>query len=369
MRLEGFRLHEVEMPLAFPFETSFGREVLRRCLVLSVESGGVQGHGECVAAREPLYSAETTGTAWHVLTEFFLPALLGVEVASPEEVPRRLAGWRGHPMAKAAVEAAVWDLVGRLRGASLSRLLGGTRPQVEVGVSLGLEPTLDALLARIEAYRGQGYRRIKVKVKPGWDLEVVSAIRARFGVDLPLSVDANGAYGLEDAAHLQGLDRHGLAMIEQPLAPDDLVDHAELARRLATPICLDESIRHAQDARQALNLGACRVINIKAARVGGLTEALRIHDLCRARGVPVWCGGMLETGVGRAANLALASLPGFVLPSDLSESRRYYAEDLATPPATLGPGGRMVVPSGPGLGVEVREEVLRARSLRSTRLP
>ncbi|MCL6552878.1 MAG: o-succinylbenzoate synthase, partial [Firmicutes bacterium] len=272
-----------------------------------------------------------------------------------------------HHMAKAAVEAALWDLHARAQGISLAALLGGTRDRVAVGVSLGIEPTVDALLERVEHFLHLGYRRIKIKIKPGWVLEPVEQIRRRFG-DIMLQVDANSAFSLDDAPLLRALDDHHLVLIEQPLEEDDIVDHAKLQAQLRTPICLDESIVHARAARAALELGACRVINIKQARVGGLTEAVAIHDLCQARGVPVWCGGMLETGPGRAANLALASLPNFTLPGDISASDRYFQEDLIDPPVVLNADGTITVPTGAGLGVHVVPERVARYAVRHARL-
>jgi O-succinylbenzoate synthase len=274
----------------------------------------------------------------------------------------RVANVRGHPLARASVELAIWDAIGRVTRTSLSRLLGGKRASVPVGVSVGLQATPERLVEVVRDYRNAGYRRVKIKIKPGRDRTEVEALRKVFP-DLPLQVDANSAYRLEDRAVIESLDGFGLLLIEQPLAEDDLVDHSRLQVGLRTPICLDESILHRRHARQAIDLDAARVINIKPARVGGLTEAVAIHDLCLARGVPVWCGGMLETGIGRAANLALASLPGFVLPGDISASRRYYAEDLAQPLFSLNPDSTIDVPQGPGLGVEVDWQALERATL------
>lgn len=356
IRIERATLYLVEMPLVSPFVTSFGEERVRRALLLALTADGLTGWGECVASSGPWYSAETVDTARHILLDFALPLLGGKPVTHPTEVPPLLAPIRGHPMAKAAVEAAVWDLYAQRERKPLAAALGGTRDRVPAGVSVGIQPDLRTLVARVEGYVAQGYRRVKLKVKPGWDLDPVAAVRERFP-DLPLSVDANAAYRPEDAPHLRKLDRFGLLMIEQPLAYDDLLGHARLAEALRTPLCLDESLFSPHRAWEALELGACRIINVKQGRLGGPTAALEVHTLAQERGVPLWCGGMLETGIGRALNTALASLPGFTLPHDISATDRYYAEDIACPPFRL-EEGFIPVPQGPGLGVEVDLERL-----------
>ncbi|HET9478408.1 MAG TPA: o-succinylbenzoate synthase, partial [Pyrinomonadaceae bacterium] len=333
--LDKFQVEEIEvrtvrLRLNEPFETSFGRIDSRLIVLVSLMGDGLTGWGEVVASEEPRYSYETVGTARHVIREFLAPAILARPLTDLEDLSRRFAPFRGHNMAKAGLELAYMDLVARTHDKSLSQLIGGTRPAVAVGVSLGIQPALDHLLRRVEEYLALGYQRIKLKIKPGWDIDVVREVRRRHP-DILLSVDANSAYRIEDRSHLQQLDEFNLLMIEQPLDHDDLLDHARIQSALRTPICLDESITSVRRARQALDLGSCRIINIKIGRVGGYSEALAIHDLCHARGIPVWCGGMLESGIGRAHNIALASLPGFTLPGDISASSRYFARDVIVP--------------------------------------
>jgi O-succinylbenzoate synthase len=352
VRVEAVEVRLLRLPLAEPFETSFGRMDSRLVFLVRLFAEGTAGWGEVVAMESPSYSYETVGTARHVIRDYFAPALLDGPVESLADVAARFGAWRGHPMARAGLELAFVDLVARLRGEPLARVLGGTREQVEVGVSLGIQPALPALLERVERHLALGYRRIKLKIKPGWDLDVVGAVR-RLHPRILLSVDANAAYALDDLEHLRRLDQHGLLMIEQPLDFDDIVDHAALQRALRTPICLDESLTGLRRSRQALALGSCRIVNVKVGRVGGYSQALPIHDLCHERGVPVWCGGMLESGVGRAHNIALASLPGFTLPGDISASRRYFARDIIQPPVEVGADGTVQVPRRPGLGFEV----------------
>jgi O-succinylbenzoate synthase len=359
MRIESIDLHHVVMPLVHPFETSFGREEVRPCILVAVNSQGLAGWGECPAEAAPYYSYETIDTAWHVLRDFLVPALLGQSVEQPGDVLARFRRVRGHQMARAALENAVWDLLAQAQGVPLGRRLGGQRERVAVGVSVGIEPTLDDLLHRVANYVEQGYRRVKLKIKPGWDVEVVRAVRHEWP-DLLLQVDANSAYTLSDAPLLRRLDELDLLLIEQPLDYDDIVDHATLQAQLRTPICLDESITSPQRARWALDIGACGVINIKVARVGGLTNAIQIHDLCAERNVPVWCGGMLETNVGRAVNVALATLPNFRLPGDISASARYYREDVAAPDFVLNTDSTLTVPQGIGLGVTILPDRLAA---------
>ena len=351
--IEAVELRRVALPLVTPFRTSFGTQTVRDALLVRVLTPTAEGWGECVALPEPLYSEEFVDGAERVIQDHLLPRLW--PVADPAEVSPALAAVKGHPMAKAAVEGAVLDAWLRARGTSLACHLGGTRETVEVGVSVGLADSVPALIELVDGYVADGYRRVKLKIEPGWDVMPVRAVRER-QPDLPLQVDANGAYQLEDAAALAALDAFDLLLVEQPLAEHDLRGHAELARRLTTPICLDESIRSSASAVEAIESGACAIVNIKAGRVGGYLEARRIHDVCVERSVPVWCGGMLETGIGRAANLALASLPGFTLPGDLSASARYFHADV-TAPFEL-EDGRLRVPSGPGLGVDPLPERL-----------
>lgn len=351
-QIDGVEIRLLRLPLKEPFETSFGSIDSRLIFLVSVESGGVRGWGEVVAAEEPRYSYETVGTAFHVIRDYLAPALLSAPVADVSEFAARFASFRGHNMAKAGLELAYMDLLARLTDQSLSQLLGGTRDRIPVGVSLGIQPTIDRLMERVDRYLALGYQRIKLKIKPGWDLDVVAEARRRHP-DILLSVDANAAYTLDDEEHLKLLDDFGLLMIEQPLDYDDLLDHARLQFEMATPLCLDESITGARRAAKALAMGSCRIINIKVGRVGGYSQALAIHDLCHAQGVPVWCGGMLESGIGRAHNIALASLPGFTLPGDISASSRYFARDVIMPEVKVAADGTVAVPRGAGLGFEV----------------
>jgi len=363
MKFDRIKLFHLRMPLRTPFETSFGRSTGRDCVILQVFAGDLVGYGECVADATPGYSSETVGTAWHVLSEFLIPAVLGQELQGVAELQARLAATRGHRMAKAGLEMAVWDLLGKTTGKSLRELLGGVHSQVEVGVSVGLQASPQALVQVVNGYLEQGYARIKIKIKPGRDVGDARAMRVAFP-HVRLQVDANSAYTLESAAALLPLDELDLLLIEQPLDEDDIWDHSRLQPRFRTPLCLDESILSARHARQALDMAACRVINIKAGRVGGLYEACKIHDLCFLQGIPVWCGGMLETGVGRASNLALASLPGFTLPGDISASERYYVEDITRETFTLNPDSTIDVPEKPGLGVDVDLHVMKKYAIK-----
>ena len=356
MKLAGVELRRVSLPLVTPFRTSFGVEQDRDVLLVRVVTDGAEGWGECVAAAEPRYSSEYADGAADVLRRFLVPAAAGVGKLHPEAVGQAMAFVKGHRMAKAALELAVLDAWLRSREEPLAGWLGATRDRVPSGVSVGIMDSVPELLDAVAGYLDQGYLRIKLKIEPGWDLAPVASVRERFGDGLLLQVDANAAYTLADAGHLAGLDRFGLLLVEQPLADDDLVGHAELARRLATPVCLDESITSAKVAVDAVRIGACRIVNVKAGRVGGYPEARRLHDACAELGVPLWCGGMLETGIGRAANVALAALPGFSLPGDISASDRYYRQDL-TDPFVL-EDGHLAVPRGPGIGVAPLPEVL-----------
>lgn len=368
MKITRVTLRHLRMALRTPFETSFGRIHTRDCILLEAHADGLVGYGECVADRDPGYSYETIQTAWHVLRDFLIPPILDQEIQGPEDMQERMRFVRGHLMAKAGLEMVLWDLIGKHRGRSLRALFGGERQRVEVGVSVGIQDSQSALLKVVEEYLDQGYRRIKIKIKPGRDVAETRALRSAFP-DLRLQVDANSAYCLETADALLPLDDLGLLLIEQPLAEDDLWDHSQLQKRFQTPLCLDESILSPRHARQALEMEACRVINIKAGRVGGLSQAIAIHDLCQARGVPVWCGGMLETGVGRAANLALASLTGFSLPGDISASDRYYAEDITQQRFSLNPDSTITVPDSPGLGVALDLRALERVTLTSLQIP
>ncbi|GAB3062069.1 o-succinylbenzoate synthase [Intrasporangium mesophilum] len=355
MRLIGVEILTVELPLATPFRTSRGTEHVRRAVLVRAVSPEIDGWGECGAAAGPYYSPEYADQAVHVLQHFLVPALGALETVSAHQVAPALANLKGHRTAKAALETAVLDAELRTRGESLADALGAVRTTVACGVSVGIPNSIPELIDIVGGYLADGYLRIKLKIEPGWDIEPVRAVREEYG-DVPLQVDANTAYQRSDARHLSRLDAFDLLLLEQPLAEDDLLGHAELSRSLSTPICLDESIVSARSAADAIALGACRIINIKPGRVGGYLEARRVHDVCVAHGVPVWCGGMLETGLGRAANLALAALPGFSLPGDTSASERYFHTDL-TEPFVLD-GGHLAVPTGPGIGVALLPEVL-----------
>ncbi|HEY1455403.1 MAG TPA: o-succinylbenzoate synthase [Candidatus Dormibacteraeota bacterium] len=356
MRIQSVELRRVGMSLVAPFETSFGVQTERDILLLRAVTDVGEGWGECVAGEEPTYSPEYVDGAQQVLVQHLLPRLMSdAELATAADVARRLKPVHGHQMAKAAIEMAVLDAELRSRGESFGHFFGAVRPAVDCGVSVGIHKTIPELLDTVGGYLEQGYRRIKLKIKPGWDVDAVRAVRDRFG-RVPLQVDANTAYTPGDAARLAELDPYDLLLIEQPLPEEQVLAHAELARKVRTPICLDESIHSAQAAADAIALGACRIINVKPGRVGGYLEAMKIHDLCAERGVPVWMGGMLETGIGRAGNVAMAAMPNFTLPGDTSASERYYKRDI-TEPFVLR-DGRLAVPEGPGLGVSVDMEYL-----------
>ena len=358
MKLDHIELRRISLRLVSPFHTSFGTESERDILLVHAVTPDGEGWGECVALSEPAYSSEYVNGAADVLARYLIPRLFGLEDVTATDVAPALASVKGHRMAKAALETAVLDAELRATGASLASHLGATRAAVDAGVSVGIFETVALLLDAVGSYVEAGYKRVKLKIEPGWDVVPVGAVRERFGDGLLLQVDANAAYSLSDADQLAELDRFGLLLIEQPLAERDLVGHAELAKRLSTPLCLDESIECADDAATAIALGAASIINIKAGRVGGYLEARRVHDICAASGVPVWCGGMLETGIGRAANVALAALPNFTLPGDTSASDRYYLEDI-TEPFTL-EHGQLRVPTGPGIGVSPDTDGLAA---------
>ena len=367
-RIERIVLREIRLPLKEPFRISSGLTTERRiCLLELTEASGATGWSECVAGELPNYSAETIDTAWYAIREWVAPRVLGRSFDGPEAVAAALAeDFRGHLMAKAAVEMGCWEVAARLAGLPLARLLGGTRERIPAGISIGIQPDPAALVRRAEAALAEGYRKIKMKIRPGADVAYVRAVREALGPDAPLMADANSAYTLADAEHLADLDAFGLTMIEQPLGQDDLVQHAELQRRLATPICLDECITGVDRAQDMIALGSGRIVNIKPGRVGGFTAAKAIHDLCSRHGIPVWCGGMLESGVGRAYNVALASLPNFTLPGDLSPSARYWARDIVEPEWTMDRNGMVRVPlDEPGVGVEVDVERLKALTVRT----
>jgi len=362
MKIESISIFRVSMPLVAPFETSFGRSIDRECLVIMLHAEGLTGYGECVADLDPGYSYETTGTAWHITKDFIAPNILGQDVADATDFQRRVEHIRGHNLAKAGVEMAVWDMLGKREGKSLRDLFGGQRDRVPVGVSVGLQSSPDVLVKTVETYLNDGYGRIKIKIKPGRDVDDATAVRKAFP-KTKLQVDANSAYTLENFQRLKPLDQLDLLLIEQPLNEDDIWDHAKMQAEFNTPICLDESIVSPRHARYAIEMKSCRVINIKAGRVGGLSQALLIHDLCQAHGLSVWCGGMLETGIGRASNLALATLPNFVLPGDISASDRYYKQDITEERFRLNSDSTIAVPDGPGLGIHVDEDALKRYTL------
>ena len=356
MRIERIELRLLRLPLVRFFETSFGRIHERPFILVFVEGEGVTGVGECVAEANPYYGSETTTTAWHIIEQFISPAVLGRDFAHPREIFPALRAIRGHQMAKAAVEMAAWDLFARQQGIPLFRALGGSdqtiRTGIASGVSIGIQDSLEQLMERVEVELAAGYRRIKIKIKPGWDVEAAGAVREKFG-NVPLMVDANAAYHLEDTAHLARLDEFDLMMIEQPLDYDDVLDHATLQGGMRTPICLDESLHTPKIAAEAIRAGACRIINIKPGRIGGHSQSIEMHDIAVAHGIPVWHGGMLESGIGRAHNIHLSTLPGFSLPGDIAASRRYFAPDLIDPEVVVRPDGTIAVPTEPGIGVHL----------------
>lgn len=369
MVLERVDLYHISQQLVSPFVTSFGEQVERQCLLLALHGDGLTGWGECVANSTPGYSYETAETAWHILSDFLIPSILGKELNEPDEMIGWLASVRGHPLAKAALDLAAWDIASQLDGLSIASKLcetyaGGPKERVKVGVSIGIQPTMDQTLEMVQHHLDQGYSRIKLKIRPGHDLELAQIAREAFP-ETSIMLDANSAYRLIDAPIFQAMDDLDLLMIEQPLGYDDIYDHSQLRPLIRTPLCLDESIVSADHARFALAIGACDIINIKPARVSGWTEARKVHDLCQANEIPVWCGGMLETGVGRAGQLALASLPGFTLPGDISATERYYADDIARPEFVLNAEDSTInVPDSPGLGVSVDMNRLAKVTLR-----
>ena len=366
MKVDSITLHRIAMPLVRPFETSFGRETERIVLLVHLVTDAAEGWGECVAGSSPGYSSEYVEGCAHVIEHHLAPLLFDAAEVRAEDLDRLFAPVVGHRMAKAALEAAVLDAELRASGTSFARRLGAVRTEVDCGVSVGISPSIDELIDEVRGYVDAGYRRIKLKIKPGWDLEPVRQVRERLGPDAALQVDANTAYTRADIAHLQHLDESNLLLIEQPFDEEDIASHVLLARAIETPVCLDESIVSVGLTVDAIERGATSIVNIKPGRVGGYLPAVAIHDACLARGIPVWCGGMLETGIGRAMNVALAALPGFALPGDTSASDRYYAEDL-TEPFVLN-DGRLTVPTGPGSGVTVRTELVRAWAVQPPRL-
>ena len=366
LQLEKIELREIEMPLKAPFETSFGITTGRRVLIVQVfDRSGASGYGECTAMERPFYNPETIDSAWSIITGFVGPMLSSASISGSIDVSKAIAAIQGNRMAIGAVEAAIWDLEAKILDKPLWRHLGGTRNEISCGVSIGLQRSPEILLEKVTKEIESGYQRIKIKIKPGQDVELVKAIRQQFP-DLVLSVDANSAYRLgKDTETLLALDQYDLLMIEQPLEAGDLVDHANLQRQIKTPICLDESITCLRDARQALELGSCRIINIKLGRVGGHASARAIQELAASKNIPVWCGGMLETGIGRAHNIAMSTLEGFTLPGDVSASERYWAEDIVRPPITVSPQGTIKAPSSSGIGYEVNEQLINELKTRS----
>lgn len=363
MKIESLTLTEVRMPLVHFFETSFGRTTERRILLATFHTDGPEGWGECVAGEDPFYSEESIDTAWYAMERYLAPALLGKTLEKASDAPALFARVRGHRMAKGALENALWDAEAQARNIPLSRLLGGTHKEIACGVSIGIQNSIEQLLEKIETELAAGYRRIKVKCKPGWDIEVFERIRARWP-EILLSCDANSAYTLDQVAHLKQFDRFDLLMIEQPLWHDDFYFHAQLQKQLKTRICLDEAIHNRRDAQAAIELAACGIINIKVGRVGGFSEAIAIHNVARQAGIPVWCGGMLESGIGRSHNIALSTLPNFTLPGDVSASRRYWKEDLIEPAVEVSSQGFITAPDLPGRGFQIRRDLIERLTTR-----
>lgn len=364
MRIERIELIHIKMDLVSPFVTSMGTEYDEEHIIVRADADGITGWGESVAEGTPFYSYETVTTAWHILRDFLVPSILGKELSGINDAIALYDRVRGHMMAKAGLEAALWDVLAKTKGISLSKILGGIRKKVDVGVSIGIQPSENALIKKVEAYLGEGYKRIKIKIAPGNDIRFVEALRKEFP-GLLLQVDANSAYTLDDINLFKKMDKYDLLLIEQPLGYEDIFDHSKLQRELKTPVCLDESIHSLDDTRAAIELGSCRIINIKPGRVGGFTESVKIHDYCASMKIPVWHGGMLESGIGRAGNVALASLPNFTLPGDISASKRYYKEDIVEPEFMVNSDGTMNVPTKPGIGVEVNMKMLKKVTVRS----
>jgi O-succinylbenzoate synthase len=363
MKIETIRLREIQMQLKSPFETSFGTVQNRRILLVEVITDGMSGWGEVTAGETPAYNAETTDTAWHVISDFIAPSLIGRSLTEASEFPGLMKQIRGHEMAKSGVENALWDAEAQLKGVPLWQLLGGEREEIASGVSLGIRENPESLVRRVEEELRGGYQRIKLKIKPGKDYEFVAAVRKEFP-NIRLSVDANSAYGLEDGAHLRTLDEFGLLMMEQPLNWDDIYAHSKLQAQMETAICLDECIHNTRHALTAIELKACRIINIKLGRVSGHREAREMQEACRKHDVPVWCGGMLESGIGRAHNIAMSTLPGFTLPGDVSASHRYWSEDIIEPAVEVTSKGTIRVPQTPGIGYSVKRDRVEKLTVR-----
>jgi o-succinylbenzoate synthase len=363
MRIDAIFLRELRLPLVKPFQTSFGTTTERRILLVELRGEGLTGWGECVAGEHPFFSDETIDTAWLVINQELAPLLAASDPEHGGKCPGIFRAVRGHRMAKSALENAVWDLEAQMKGIPLASLLGGTRETIDCGVSIGIQPNMEQQLAEVEKEVNAGYQRIKLKIKPGWDVDVLEAVRNRWP-EILLSVDANSAYRLNDSDHIVSFDEFNLLMIEQPLWADDFYFHSMLQKRLNTPICLDESIRNRRDALAAIEMESCRIINIKCGRVGGFSEAIAVHNAAQERGVPVWCGGMLETGIGRAHNIALSSLDNFTLPGDVSASKRYWREDIIEPEVVVSKTGEIAVPDLPGRGFEVRTDLVEKLTVR-----
>ena len=363
MRIDSIVLREIRMPLVEPFVTSFGKTTDRRVLLAEINAEGLVGWGECVAGEHPYFSSESIDTAWVVLLQELGPMLTASPLEHGGDCPKILKKVRGNPMAKAALENAVWDLEAQIENAPLYELLGGTKKRIACGVSIGMQPSMEQQLRKVEREVNAGYQRIKLKCQPGWDVEMLEAVRKRWP-KIMLSVDANSAYRMRDFDHLVDFDRFNLLMIEQPLWADDFYYHSMLQKRLETAICLDESIRNRRDALAAIDMESCRIINIKNGRVGGFSEAIAVHNAAMERGIPVWCGGMLETGIGRAHNIALSTLPGFTLPGDVSASKRYWAEDIIEPQVEVSSKGEITVPTSAGRGFEVKSDLVEKLTVR-----
>jgi o-succinylbenzoate synthase len=363
IKVDRIVLRQIRMPLVHFFETSFGRTYERDIILVEAIADGISGWGEVTAGENPFYNEEWTGSVWPLLIDYIAPRVLRYEFSSPAEVAPRTAYIRGHNMTRGGIETAVWDLQGRVNNEPLWKTIGGVRREIACGVSIGIQDSVEELLGKIENELAAGYQRIKMKIKPGWDVDVIRRVRERFP-NIKLMADANSAYTLNDTEHLKKLDAFYLMMIEQPLAHDDIIDHAVLQSALDTPICLDESIRSVHHAEQAIRIKAGRIVNIKLGRVGGFAEAKRVHDVCERNGIPVWCGGMLESGIGRAHNIALSTLPNFVLPGDVSASRRYWKRDIITPPVEVTSQGTIQVTDNPGFGYELDEEYLESLVIR-----
>lgn len=368
MIISSIELREIRLPLIHFFETSFGRTTERRIILVRVnDSEGVEGWGECTAGEGPFYSEEWTETAWATMNDFLAPMVVGHEIEDAAGANALMKRVRGNRMAKAAIETACWDMEARRAAVPLWKHLGGVNEEIACGVSIGIQDSPEELIDKIAAELAAGYQRIKIKIKPGWDLTVVRKVRERYP-EILLMGDANSAYTLNDVKLFQALDDFNLMMIEQPLAHDDMFDHAELQKQIKTPVCLDESVHSAEGAQHAIDIEACRIVNVKLGRVGGHAEARRVETVCRERGVPVWCGGMLESGIGRAHNIALATLAGFTLPGDISASARYWEEDIIDPPVTVSGRGTITAPAGPGIGFEVNRTRVDSLTMRCDRI-